>query len=150
MCCVCARIPRGGAGRGGRQGGCPGARRSPAEGGSGSGAGGAAAAAMVRRRKAKAAATGLRRAPAALPSPASSSEEDEAPEEVPFGVAKEAAAAERKLVGEAARRCGPGGASCSRTAAHTPALPSSSPLRLAPLISPFTLLTAPLTPRLHL
>ncbi|NXQ42990.1 NOL7 protein, partial [Catharus fuscescens] len=47
-----------------------------------------------------------RRAPAALPSPASSSEDeaDEAPEEVPFGVAREAAEAERKLVGEAARR----------------------------------------------
>ncbi|NWV74121.1 NOL7 protein, partial [Dasyornis broadbenti] len=47
-----------------------------------------------------------RRAPAALPSPAASSEDeaDEAPEEVPFGVAREAAAAERKLVGEAARR----------------------------------------------
>ncbi|NWR08382.1 NOL7 protein, partial [Paradoxornis webbianus] len=47
-----------------------------------------------------------RKAPAALPSPASSSEDeaDEAPEEVPFGVAREAAEAERKLVGEAARR----------------------------------------------
>ncbi|XP_058674662.1 nucleolar protein 7 [Ammospiza nelsoni] len=64
---------------------------------------------MARRQKAKeakAAAAGKRRAPAALPSPASSSEEeaDEAPEEVPFGVAREAAEAERKLVGEAARR----------------------------------------------
>ncbi|NWV20850.1 NOL7 protein, partial [Origma solitaria] len=51
-------------------------------------------------------AAGKRRAPAALPSPATSSEDeaDEAPEEVPFGVAREAAAAERKLVGEAARR----------------------------------------------
>ncbi|XP_053815730.1 nucleolar protein 7 isoform X1 [Vidua chalybeata] len=58
---------------------------------------------MVRRQKAKAAAAGKRRAPAAVPSPASSSE-DEAPEEVPFGVAREAAEAERKLVGEAARR----------------------------------------------
>ncbi|NXR73745.1 NOL7 protein, partial [Pycnonotus jocosus] len=56
-----------------------------------------------RRQKAKAAAAGKRQAPAALPSPASSSE-DEAPEEVPFGVAREAAEAERKLVGEAARR----------------------------------------------
>ncbi|NXM44138.1 NOL7 protein, partial [Gymnorhina tibicen] len=56
-----------------------------------------------RRQKAKAAAAGKRRAPAALPSPASSSE-DEAPEEVPFGVAREAAEAERQLVGEAARR----------------------------------------------
>ncbi|NWT53318.1 NOL7 protein, partial [Erythrocercus mccallii] len=47
-----------------------------------------------------------RKAPAALPSPASSSEDeaDEAPEEVPFGVAREAAEAERRLVGEAARR----------------------------------------------
>ncbi|XP_054499373.2 uncharacterized protein LOC129127060 isoform X1 [Agelaius phoeniceus] len=101
-CFVCARIPRGGPGLGG----CPGARHSPAEGGSGSGAGGAGAAAMARRQKAKeakAAAAGKRRAPAALPSPASSSE-DEAPEEVPFGVAREAAEAERKLVGEAARR----------------------------------------------
>ncbi|NXY15818.1 NOL7 protein, partial [Atrichornis clamosus] len=46
------------------------------------------------------------KAAAALPSPASSSEDeaDEAPEEVPFGVAREAAEAERKLVGEAARR----------------------------------------------
>ncbi|XP_053844835.1 nucleolar protein 7 isoform X2 [Vidua macroura] len=61
---------------------------------------------MVRRQKAKAAAAGKRRAPAAVPSPASSSEDeaDEAPEEVPFGVAREAAEAERKLVGEAARR----------------------------------------------
>ncbi|NWW71778.1 NOL7 protein, partial [Climacteris rufus] len=58
---------------------------------------------MARRQKAKAAAAGKRRAPAALPSPASSSE-DEAPEEVSFGVAKEAAEAERKLLGEAARR----------------------------------------------
>ncbi|NXT60308.1 NOL7 protein, partial [Chaetops frenatus] len=51
-------------------------------------------------------AAGKRRAPAALPSPASSSEDeaDEAPEEVSFGVAREAAKAERKLVGEAARR----------------------------------------------
>ncbi|NXW70941.1 NOL7 protein, partial [Hirundo rustica] len=51
-------------------------------------------------------AAGKRGAAAALPSPASSSEDeaDEAPEEVPFGVAKEAAEAERKLVGEAARR----------------------------------------------
>ncbi|NXI43135.1 NOL7 protein, partial [Galbula dea] len=40
---------------------------------------------------------------AALLGPASSSE-DEAPEEVAFGVAKEAAESERKLVGEAARR----------------------------------------------
>ncbi|NWZ03165.1 NOL7 protein, partial [Loxia curvirostra] len=58
---------------------------------------------MVRRQKAKAAAAGKRKAPAVLPSPASSSE-DEAPEEVSFGVAREAAEAERKLVGEAARR----------------------------------------------
>ncbi|NXB60778.1 NOL7 protein, partial [Struthidea cinerea] len=59
-----------------------------------------------RRQKAKAAAPGKRRAPAALPSPACSSEDeaDEAPEEVPFGVAREAAEAERQLVGEAARR----------------------------------------------
>ncbi|NXP22432.1 NOL7 protein, partial [Scytalopus superciliaris] len=50
---------------------------------------------------------GRDRAPAALPSPASSSsegEEDEAPERLSFGVAREAAAAERRLVGEAARR----------------------------------------------
>ncbi|NWV90334.1 NOL7 protein, partial [Machaerirhynchus nigripectus] len=61
---------------------------------------------MVRRQKAKAAAAGKRRVPAALPSPASSSEDeaDEAPEEVPFGVAREAAEAERQLQGEAARR----------------------------------------------
>ncbi|XP_059707776.1 nucleolar protein 7 [Haemorhous mexicanus] len=61
---------------------------------------------MARRQKAKAAAAGKRKAPAALPSPASSSEDeaDEAPEELPFGVAREAAEAERKLVGEAARR----------------------------------------------
>ncbi|NWU77569.1 NOL7 protein, partial [Onychorhynchus coronatus] len=60
---------------------------------------------MARRRKA-AAAVGKRKAPAALPSPASSSEDeaDEAPEQVSFGVAREAAEAERKLVGEAARR----------------------------------------------
>ncbi|NXF01655.1 NOL7 protein, partial [Smithornis capensis] len=60
---------------------------------------------MARRRQA-AAAAGKRRAPAALPSPASSSadEADEAPQEVSFGVAREAAEAERKLVGEAARR----------------------------------------------
>ncbi|XP_053913486.1 nucleolar protein 7 [Cuculus canorus] len=48
---------------------------------------------MARRRKAV----------AALVGPASSSE-DEAPEEVSFGAAREAAEAERKLVGEAARR----------------------------------------------
>ncbi|KAJ7401793.1 nucleolar protein 7 [Pitangus sulphuratus] len=62
--------------------------------------------AMARRKKAKAAAAGKRRAPAALPSPASSSEDeaDEAPEQVSFGAAREAAKAERKLVGEAARR----------------------------------------------
>ncbi|XP_063259306.1 nucleolar protein 7 isoform X3 [Prinia subflava] len=61
---------------------------------------------MARRQKVKAAAAGKRGAPAALPSPASSSEDeaDEAPEEVPFGVAREAAEAQRKLVGEAARR----------------------------------------------
>ncbi|XP_051655227.1 nucleolar protein 7 [Manacus candei] len=61
--------------------------------------------AMARPRKA-AAATGRRRRHAALPSPASSSEDeaDEAPEQVSFGVAREAAEAERKLVGEAARR----------------------------------------------
>ncbi|NWV65667.1 NOL7 protein, partial [Malurus elegans] len=61
---------------------------------------------MARRQKAKAVAAGKRRAPAALPSPAASSEDeaDEAPEEVSFGVAREAAWAERKLVGEAARR----------------------------------------------
>ncbi|NXM31312.1 NOL7 protein, partial [Oxyruncus cristatus] len=60
---------------------------------------------MARPRKA-AAAAGNRGAPAALPSPASSSEDeaDEAPEQVSFGVAREAAEAERKLVGEAARR----------------------------------------------
>ncbi|XP_027743752.1 nucleolar protein 7 [Empidonax traillii] len=59
---------------------------------------------MARRKEA--AAAGKRRAPAALPSPASSSEDeaDEAPEQVSFGVAREAAEAERKLVGEAARR----------------------------------------------
>ncbi|TRZ25383.1 hypothetical protein HGM15179_001701 [Zosterops borbonicus] len=61
---------------------------------------------MARRQKAKAAAAGRRKAPAALPSPASSSEDeaDEAPEEVSFGAAREAAEAERKLLGEAARR----------------------------------------------
>ncbi|XP_041904910.1 nucleolar protein 7 [Corvus kubaryi] len=61
---------------------------------------------MARRQKAKTAAAGKRRAPAALPSPAPSSEDeaDEAPEEVPFGVAREAAEAERQLVGQAARR----------------------------------------------
>ncbi|KAK2530449.1 hypothetical protein Q9966_009037 [Columba livia] len=56
--------------------------------------------AMARRRKA--AAAGKRGPPAALVSPASS--EDEAPEEVSFGVAREAAETQRKLVGEAARR----------------------------------------------
>ncbi|GAB0183850.1 nucleolar protein 7 [Grus japonensis] len=55
---------------------------------------------MARRQKA--AAAGKRGPPAALLSPPSS--EDEAPEEVSFGVAKEAAETERKLVGEAARR----------------------------------------------
>ncbi|NWQ66416.1 NOL7 protein, partial [Neopipo cinnamomea] len=60
---------------------------------------------MARRKKA-AAAAGKRRAPAALPSPASSSEDEaeEGPEQVSFGAAREAAEAERKLVGEAARR----------------------------------------------
>ncbi|NXT42725.1 NOL7 protein, partial [Pelecanoides urinatrix] len=49
---------------------------------------------------------GKRGPPAALLSPPSSSEDeaDEAPEEVSFGVAREAAETERKLVGEAARR----------------------------------------------
>ncbi|NXH12144.1 NOL7 protein, partial [Bucco capensis] len=60
---------------------------------------------MVRREKVAAAS---KRAPPALLGPASSSSEedeaDEAPEEVSFGVAKEAAETERKLVGEAARR----------------------------------------------
>ncbi|KAM6282596.1 U3 small nucleolar RNA-associated protein NOL7 [Porphyrio hochstetteri] len=55
---------------------------------------------MARRQKPRAA--GKRGAPAASLSPPSS--EDEAPEEVSFGVAKEAAETERKLVGEAARR----------------------------------------------
>ncbi|XP_071592474.1 U3 small nucleolar RNA-associated protein NOL7 [Heliangelus exortis] len=54
---------------------------------------------MVRRRQEVA---GKREVPSALLSPPSS--EDEAPEEVSFGVAKEAAETERKLVGEAARR----------------------------------------------
>ncbi|XP_030300399.1 nucleolar protein 7 [Calypte anna] len=56
---------------------------------------------MVRRRRQ--AVAGKREVPSALLSPPSSSE-DEAPEEVSFGVAKEAAETERKLVGEAARR----------------------------------------------
>ncbi|NXV85008.1 NOL7 protein, partial [Calonectris borealis] len=48
---------------------------------------------------------GKRGPPAALLSPPSSEDEaDEAPEEVTFGVAREAAETERKLVGEAARR----------------------------------------------
>ncbi|XP_062343636.1 nucleolar protein 7 [Cinclus cinclus] len=61
---------------------------------------------MAPRQKAKAAAAGKRRVPAPLASPASSSEDeaDEAPDEVPFGVAREAAEAEWKVVGEAARR----------------------------------------------
>ncbi|XP_071409307.1 U3 small nucleolar RNA-associated protein NOL7 [Pithys albifrons albifrons] len=63
---------------------------------------------MARRGKV-AVAAGKRRTRAVLPSPASSScsssdEADEAPEQVPFGVAREAAKAERRLVGEAARR----------------------------------------------
>ncbi|NXU11593.1 NOL7 protein, partial [Pardalotus punctatus] len=51
-------------------------------------------------------AAGKRRAPAAVPSPVTSSEDeaDEAPEEVPFGVAREAAAAERKLLLKEKRR----------------------------------------------
>ncbi|NWR62336.1 NOL7 protein, partial [Bucorvus abyssinicus] len=58
---------------------------------------------MVQRLKAAAGAE--RRPPAALLGPASSEDEaDEAPEEVSFGTAREAAATERKLVGEAARR----------------------------------------------
>ncbi|NXT29309.1 NOL7 protein, partial [Syrrhaptes paradoxus] len=55
---------------------------------------------MASRRKV--AAAGKRGPPSALLSPASS--EDEAPEELSFGAAKEAAQTERKLVGEAARR----------------------------------------------
>ncbi|KAM9386539.1 U3 small nucleolar RNA-associated protein NOL7 [Phaethornis superciliosus] len=55
---------------------------------------------MVRRGRQ--AAAGKRDVPSALLSPPSS--EDEAPAEVSFGVAKEAAETERKLVGEAARR----------------------------------------------
>ncbi|KAM6101614.1 LOW QUALITY PROTEIN: U3 small nucleolar RNA-associated protein NOL7 [Theristicus caerulescens] len=62
----------------------------------GGGAGGVGA--MARRQKA----AGKRGPPAALLSPPSS--EDEAPEEVSFGAARQAAEAERKLVGEAARR----------------------------------------------
>ncbi|NWU72100.1 NOL7 protein, partial [Pterocles burchelli] len=50
----------------------------------------------------KVAAAGERGPSSTLLSPASS--EDEAPEELSFGVAKEAAETERKLVGEAARR----------------------------------------------
>ncbi|KAM6350561.1 LOW QUALITY PROTEIN: U3 small nucleolar RNA-associated protein NOL7 [Podargus strigoides] len=60
----------------------------------------AAHGAMARRQKAKGA--GQRGPLAALLSLPSS--EDEAPEEVSFGVAREAAEAERKIVGEAARR----------------------------------------------
>ncbi|NXW34544.1 NOL7 protein, partial [Phaetusa simplex] len=52
--------------------------------------------------KAAAAAKGKRGPPAALLSPPSS--EDEAPEEVSFGAAREVAETERKLMGEAARR----------------------------------------------
>ncbi|NXE22341.1 NOL7 protein, partial [Ardeotis kori] len=56
-------------------------------------------------RRQKTATGGKRRPPAALLSPASSEDEaGEAPEEVSFGAAKEAAETERKLVGEAARR----------------------------------------------
>ncbi|XP_074002319.1 U3 small nucleolar RNA-associated protein NOL7 [Numenius arquata] len=56
---------------------------------------------MARRKKA--AVVGRKRGPPAAPlSPASS--EDEAPEEVSFGAAREAAEAERKLEGEAAQR----------------------------------------------
>lgn len=52
---------------------------------------------MVRRQQPVAA--------AALPGPASSGDEaDEAPEQVSFGAAREAAATERRLLGEAARR----------------------------------------------
>ncbi|NXS95202.1 NOL7 protein, partial [Jacana jacana] len=54
---------------------------------------------MARRRKGVAVA---KRPPAVLLSPSSS--EDEAPEEVSFGAAREAAEAERKLEGEAAQR----------------------------------------------
>ncbi|XP_074727230.1 U3 small nucleolar RNA-associated protein NOL7 isoform X1 [Strix uralensis] len=58
---------------------------------------------MARRQKA--AAAGKRAPAAALLSPPSSEDEaDGAPEEVPFGAAREAAETERKLVGEAARR----------------------------------------------
>ncbi|NXL66079.1 NOL7 protein, partial [Chordeiles acutipennis] len=56
-------------------------------------------------RRLKAAAAGKRGPPAALLGPPSSEDEaDEAPEQVSFGVAKEAAETQRKLVGEAARR----------------------------------------------
>ncbi|KAM6086843.1 U3 small nucleolar RNA-associated protein NOL7 isoform 2-T2 [Chlamydotis macqueenii] len=66
-------------------------------------AGGVGAMAVAGRQKT--AAGGKRRPPAALLSPASSEDEaGEAPEEVSFGAAKEAAETERKLVGEAARR----------------------------------------------
>ncbi|XP_068251797.1 U3 small nucleolar RNA-associated protein NOL7 [Nyctibius grandis] len=59
---------------------------------------------MARRQKA-AAAAGKSGLPAALLSPPSSEDEaEEAPEEVTFGAAREAAETERKLVGEAARR----------------------------------------------
>ncbi|XP_049679839.1 nucleolar protein 7 [Accipiter gentilis] len=57
--------------------------------------------AVARLRRQTAAGRGKRGPPAALSPPSS---EDEAPEEVSFGVAKEAAETERKLVGEAVRR----------------------------------------------
>lgn len=102
-----ARGRHGGAGRLHEAGGCDcwGAHarwRRKSGSASGTGLQEGSMGAMARRRKA--AAAGKRGPPAALLSPASS--EDEAPEEVSFGVAREAAETERKLVGEAARRYG--------------------------------------------
>uniref|UniRef100_A0A8C3KA01 Nucleolar protein 7 n=1 Tax=Calidris pygmaea TaxID=425635 RepID=A0A8C3KA01_9CHAR len=95
----------GGVWRGGR-GVARGVPHGGRKAGSASGAGreGGVRGKMAPRKKAgvAAAARGKRGPPAAHLSPASS--EDEAPEEVSFGAAREAAEAERKLEGEAAQR----------------------------------------------
>lgn len=93
---LCARAAGRGGARLAREGRC---------GSEGALPGRAARGAMVQRQKAAAAGAKRRPAAALLLGPASSEDEaDEAPEEVSFGAAREAAATERKLVGEAARR----------------------------------------------
>uniref|UniRef100_A0A8B9ISR7 Nucleolar protein 7 n=1 Tax=Amazona collaria TaxID=241587 RepID=A0A8B9ISR7_9PSIT len=90
---------------------------------------------MARRPKGAAGRRGV--PPAVLGPPSSEDEADEAPEEVSFGVAKEAAETERKLVGEAARRY-----RHSRASRHL-FPPPSFPQRESVLTAPLASLQAP-------